>query len=141
MTDKEMIINGVDVSGCEHYEDHTLYDCNETCEINGGIVCTKCKEHPNCYYKQLKRKDKACKEWKEEYRAKVEELNELEEKLLYKEQECKELKKQIIDTNGLRVDAARAKQKAKRYLQKLERIKEIVKNSDFENIKGETTIR
>ena len=41
--------------------------------------------------KQLERKEKVCKEWKEEYRAKVEELNELEEKLLHKEQECEEL--------------------------------------------------
>ena len=36
--------------------------------------------------------EKVSKEWKEEYRAKVEELNEFEEKLLHKEQECEELK-------------------------------------------------
>lgn len=96
MTDKQIIIDGVDVSGCEHYEDHTLYDCNETCEINGGIVCTKCKDNPNCYYKQLKHKEQECQELMDNYvkldNQRVREYNELVDKYKSKKQECERLK-------------------------------------------------
>ena len=51
MTDKQIIIDGVDVSGCEHFEPCTKY----TCEISEMTYC--CEEEPNCYYKQLKRKE------------------------------------------------------------------------------------
>lgn len=73
MTNKQIIIDGVDVGECKHYEDHTLYDCNETCEINGGIICTKCKDNPNCYYKQLKTKEQECDQLKQAI-ARVKEL-------------------------------------------------------------------
>lgn len=67
MTDKQIIIDGVDVAGCKHYEKHTFYDCNETCEDNGAIVCINCKDNLNCYYKQLARKTQECEELKNEY--------------------------------------------------------------------------
>ena len=85
MTDKQIIeedmVNAKDF--CPYY----------SCEVD-------CYEARMCQWfvdtlQQLKRKEQACKEWKEEYRAKVEELNELEEKLLRKEQECKELEKEL----------------------------------------------
>lgn len=65
MTDKEVIIHGVNVSGCKHYEKHTFYDCNETCEDNGAIVCTNCKDNPNCDFKQLQRKTAECEKYKQ----------------------------------------------------------------------------
>ena len=44
---EEMIINGVDVSGCKYAENSIPVDCNiDTCF---------CYENNNCYYKQLKR--------------------------------------------------------------------------------------
>lgn len=63
MTDKEqIIINGVDVSGCE-------YACNTAFGKNGckhpmmkNIYCPK---NPNCYFKQLARKTQECEELKE----------------------------------------------------------------------------
>lgn len=104
MTDKQIIIDGVNVSECECM----MEDYQQANNLKGGYehiknVCELgergseyynlfCKDNPNCNYKQLKRKEKACKEWKEEYRAKVEELNELEEKLLRKEQEYEDLR-------------------------------------------------
>lgn len=56
MTDKEqMMINGVDVSGCKFFNDITeRYYCF-------GIPC---KDRPNCCYKQLKRKEQECEELK-----------------------------------------------------------------------------
>lgn len=80
MIDKEQImINGVDVSGCE-------YACNTAFGKNGckhpmmkNIYCSK---NPNCYFKQLARKTQECEELKkqletaEEWRIKAEGLNE-----------------------------------------------------------------
>lgn len=57
--DKEIIIDGVDVSGCE-------YACNTAFGKNGckhpmmkNIYCFK---NPNCYFKQLYRKEQECEE-------------------------------------------------------------------------------
>ena len=66
MTDKQIIIDGVDVSGCEYYN---KYD--KTCrEVNGNYDTDICEfdkcENSNCYYKQLKRKEQECEELKEE---------------------------------------------------------------------------
>ena len=46
MTDKT-IINGVDISGCEHYDEVCL----------GNHHYKWCKDNDNCYYKQLVRKE------------------------------------------------------------------------------------
>lgn len=61
MTDKEKIIDGVDVSECRH----SHYG---KCEIdydewnNEIIRYNECQNSPNCYYKQLKRKEQECEE-------------------------------------------------------------------------------
>ena len=91
MSNKQ-VIDGINVSECNFCEWKSS-DIPQ-CRIRMASFEQTCKGY-NCYYKQLARKEQACKEWKEEYRAKVEELNELEEKLLRKEQECKELKKEL----------------------------------------------
>lgn len=100
MTDKEqIIIDGVDVSECKHYERHSFYDCNETCEDNGAIVCTNCEDNPDCYFKQLARKEQEInnvQEYYKELRSNVTELAnkyvQLRRQLKEKEQECEELK-------------------------------------------------
>ena len=59
MTDKLIIINGVDVSDCEHlglYKEYKL-KC-------GGCYPVDCSDNPNCYYKQLKRKEQEYEELK-----------------------------------------------------------------------------
>lgn len=63
MADKEIIIDGVDVSECE-------YQYYENCKIdyeewNGEIIrYNKCRNSPNCYFKQLKRKEQEFEELK-----------------------------------------------------------------------------
>ena len=62
MTDKQIIIDGVDVSRCEYYNKD-----DKTCrEVNGNYETDICEfdkcENSNCYYKQLKRKEQECKE-------------------------------------------------------------------------------
>ena len=68
MTDKQIIIDGVDVSGCEYCLKMTKYRCT----IQRDIYKYLCKENPNCYYKQFKRKEQECEELKE----KVKELRQ-----------------------------------------------------------------
>jgi hypothetical protein len=85
MTDKQIIIDGIDVSGCEHFEEcetelewsKCLADCYSYPE---GTCYGYCDEHPNCYYKQLKRAENQ-----------IVEINKMVEA---KEQECEELKKE-----------------------------------------------
>ena len=61
MTDKQIITDGVDVSGCEHIN---TCDNKIKCVILQDDVCETnpyCEGY-NCYYKQLKRKEQALDE-------------------------------------------------------------------------------
>ena len=65
MTDKQIIIDGVDVSGCKKYE-HEIVRCNATLKnmcFCGGR-CTD-KKNADCYFKQLKRKEQECNKYKQ----------------------------------------------------------------------------
>lgn len=50
MTDKQIIIDDVNVSGCVRLQDDEI-----SCDLGG-----ECKGWENCYYKQLKRKEQEC---------------------------------------------------------------------------------
>ena len=54
MTDKEIIIDGVDVSRCSNYDHDSYFECKDG--------CCHCDEIPNCYFKQLKHKEQECEE-------------------------------------------------------------------------------
>lgn len=56
----EIIIDGVDVSKCCNYDDTQFWEC--------GPTNCHCEELPNCYYKQLKRKEQALDEIEDIYR-------------------------------------------------------------------------
>ena len=62
MTDKQIIIDGVDVSGCEHYKNRTCIA--DYCLTDMPFSEAKCELNSNCYYKQLKRKEQECEELK-----------------------------------------------------------------------------
>ena len=57
MTDKQIIIDGVDVSGCESF-------CNSICCKVGFGDDASCKLFSDCNYKNWKRKEQECKELK-----------------------------------------------------------------------------
>ena len=65
MTDKQIIIDGVDVSGCKKYE-HEIVRCNATLK-NMCFCGGRCTDEKNadCYYKQLKRKEQECNKYKQ----------------------------------------------------------------------------
>lgn len=74
MTNKQIIINGVDVNGCDFLakkDDYCSYS-GVTYAYKGQCMCSDeemCKEHPKCFYKkvlkQLKRKEQECEELKD----------------------------------------------------------------------------
>lgn len=81
MTDEQIIIDGVDVSGCNLYRDEVSFIGGEIitdiCSIwiwqrdykglePSCVMKCHCFDNPNCYYKQLKRKEQECEELKKE---------------------------------------------------------------------------
>ena len=90
MTDKQMIIDVVDVSGCKYLMD-------DKCLIL-DMVCSVCS---NCYYKQLKRKEQEVQQAMDNYvqldLQRVKEYNELVDLYKAKEQECEKLKAKLTD--------------------------------------------
>lgn len=54
MTGKEIIIDGVDVAGCEDFKPKDRFTCHP-------YICN-CHQNPDCHYKQLRRKEQECKE-------------------------------------------------------------------------------
>lgn len=68
MTKEKIIIDSVDVSTCKHYinSTHLDYNCNKT------PASTYCKNNPDCYFKQLKRKEQECEILKKKLKPKLE---------------------------------------------------------------------
>lgn len=107
---EEIIIDGVDVSECEKLGE-TIDGI--TCGLGKRIrfaneIITKhnlCKNNPNCYYKQLKRKEQELQEAMDNYikldNQRVKEYNELVDKYNNKEQECEKIKQNAQDTYDL----------------------------------------
>ena len=101
MTDKEIIIDSVDISECEFLWKERLPKkvCN-----NGNLDCD-CNSNPNCYFKQLKRKEQECEllkedreRWKSNFNGKVsaiEELLQQLDQLKRKEQALDEIEKYL----------------------------------------------
>ena len=55
MTDKEIIIDGVNVSECIYFKMNNKIHMCRAC--NSGVGSPYCEYHKDCYYKQLKRKE------------------------------------------------------------------------------------
>ena len=104
MTNKQIIIDGCDVSGCEWIREVGL-DSEYICTCNSpNKTSGYCKDNPNCHYKNWQRKEQECEMFKRALKNKTDEYNKLavnydayvymaKKKLQEKEQECEELKK------------------------------------------------
>ena len=100
MTDKQIIINNVDVSRCDFLakeDDYCSYS-GEYRAYKGQCGCSDeemCKDHPNCFYKkalnQLKCKEQECEELKEKYKW----YDHYKEQALYNKNLCNEKSKQL----------------------------------------------
>ena len=65
MTDKQIIIDGIDVSGCEYYFDEKCR-CMDASIMQDFYLCPQCNNNPNCSYKKWKSKEQECEELKRE---------------------------------------------------------------------------
>lgn len=72
-TNKQIIIDGVDVSGCSGFSNNPEdVKTGQTCwyyteYVHDNEWGTRCPEHPNCEYKQLQRKTAECEELKKKF--------------------------------------------------------------------------
>jgi len=66
LENKQIIIDGVDVSGCEFLRNCIIPD-NYGCKIDDSLCC----DVGNCYYKQLKAKEQECEELKKKLKPKL----------------------------------------------------------------------
>ena len=101
----KVIIDGVDVSKCKYF-DCDSKKCKAEYYVRHGyeiVEYDSCRENPNCYYKQLKREEQEVQQAMDNYvqlvLQRVKEYNELVDLYKAKEQECKELKKQLQHEN------------------------------------------
>lgn len=69
MDDKEIIIDGVNVSGCKHF-DCGCKECKAEYYVRYGyeiVEYDSCRDNPNCHFKQLKRAEQKLQAKEKEY--------------------------------------------------------------------------
>lgn len=130
MTDKQIIIDGVDVSGCKklHWDiapflkkEERPFNQHEW-KCGGGFAQTYCHNDKNCLYKQLKRKEQECETLASQLDFEVQKKECLEK-------ECEELKKKCnIYTCGI----CGNKEDCNKLYKTLAEIKEIAENMNNE---------
>lgn len=152
MTDKEIIIDGVNVARCMHL---ACGMCTTTRDSYGDCEC-RCDDYDmtNCYYKQLHRKEQELKNEKEAARNELEiynqacldlknELEETEYKLWRLQAENEELKEKVEDfakkySKQYQINENKGYLKLEkeldRYKQALEEIKELINHCDNQDI-------
>ena len=94
MTDKQIIIDGVDVSGCilRRRKEPNCTVCNG---YSSKVFEFDCSDFKNCYYKQLKRKEQECEKLRGDFHDTNEQLNLKNEYIQKVKQECEKLKSQV----------------------------------------------
>lgn len=94
MTDKQIIINEVNVAGCEYFNRFRNICHNEN-------LCCDCEKNQDCYYKQLKRKEQELQQAMDNYvqldLQRVKEYNELVDLYKAKEQKYKAYKQTLTE--------------------------------------------
>ena len=116
MSKKQIIIDGVDVSKCNYFNNTDKSYCEECCSEFG---CAICNDRPNCYFKQLKRKE-------QEYNKLYIQLKADEE---YHKEEENTLRKIIKNKEERNIELYKENNKLK---QTLAEIKDIAKNMNNE---------
>ena len=91
MTDKQIIIDGVDVSGCEYYcEQH----CKQVVDEDGCYIFL-CADDKDCHYKNWKSKEQECERLKDIIETKLEDANICDSALNYINEEYIYVKRQL----------------------------------------------
>lgn len=96
---KKVMIDGVDVSGCEGIDLnlHPLVKCKflKFKTLDGGIAGIWCSDHTNCYFKQLARKEQKYNLLVKTNEKHVNLLDQLNNKYINLEQECEQKEKEL----------------------------------------------
>ena len=97
MTDKQVIVDGIDVSGCVSFDKNNGYNicCYDDTREDKIPFANFCVENKDCYYKQLQREKQNSQEAMD---ASIREFNRAEELktlLKRKEQECEKYKQTL----------------------------------------------
>ena len=107
MTDKQIMIDDVDVSECEFFEECEIKINDSECLAHSrhfyeGTFYDCCDEHPDCYFKQLKIKEKECEQLRNKLNSNIERMNEQNEKLHNEIQAIRQQMKTIlmVSNNG-----------------------------------------
>ena len=152
MTDKQIIIDGVDVSECEYlYTDSKYNDKCCSASIGGNCLCKPsemiCVKYVECLKEQLKHKEQELQEAMDNYvkldNQRVKEYNELVDKYNNKEQELEQYKasKQASyealqkKCNELELEKRKLKERLDQWISKCEqetKLKEFHKNETDE---------
>ena len=149
---KEIIIDGVNVAECMHF-DKVSYSFGNTyycmCDGNMSYIC---QENSNCYYKQLKRKEEECEAYKMEAEEGIEinaELKVALKEISFENQKfCYQIEEQTKQLDQLKADnlslkrgieiakesdkylASKLKTENDNYKKALQEIREIQKDCD-----------
>lgn len=130
---EEIIIDGVDVSGCNFQlirDNKILCECTHA---TGFRVICECAKWNNCPYKQLKRKEKECEELKRELRNVENDRRWIKDKCI---DAGKELGKYSFAWDGkeknLVVQAMQLNEKYEKLRQVLQEIKEVVRTINYD---------
>ena len=118
MTDKQIIIDGVDVSKCpNHYNGWSALhrDHRPMCECGYDRECKpkdfECSHYVKCLEKQLKRKEQECEELKEKYKW----YDHYKEQALYNKNLCNEKSEQLDRLKAENKRLQKEREKAKNY--------------------------
>ena len=89
MTDKQIIIDGVDVSGCPNFTFNKIEPNESICISEQSAMCVNNKD---CLYKKWKRKEQECEELRKEingYKIIIEKIRqEVQEDVTCESREC-----------------------------------------------------
>nr|DAP90317.1 MAG TPA: hypothetical protein [Herelleviridae sp.] len=107
MTNEKIIINGIDVTECLYRKQNPHNFCMCSSVTNGSDIIVQCEYNPNCYFKQLKRKEQEYKELNSDNCYFVNKIISLELLLDEYEQALNEIEKIIEDTADTQTNNAK----------------------------------
>ena len=134
MTDKQTIIDGIDVSKCKYFDSYCK-ECKAEYYTRYGyeiVNFNSCKDNPSCYFKQLKRECQLSQEAMDNYvkldNKRVKEYNELVDLYKTKEQECERLNEYSVGfarkCQKLELDVCHLKDKNYNLQRRLDQLKQ-----------------
>lgn len=134
---KQIMIDGVDVSGCCQYMPRYMEDYDIDTLDYCGYHFKPCKDVDvkYCYYKQLKRKEQECAKWKHQAELGSETTDRLAKELEEKEKELEEIRGELYVTEESLKDYKAHYNRQCEQVEKLKAENDALKNNDVFSIR------